>query len=122
MSQLVAWHATPTENLDAILREGLMPRIGPRSRDYGEIEPAVYLFPDLAAVEAGASSWMEDAFGPEAALALLRVDLSGWPDVSAAGFELVCRSPVPASRISVASPDLWEEVSFDHLDADSPSP
>lgn len=122
MTKFVAWHATPIENLDTILREGLMPRIGPRSRDLGEAEPAVYLFPDLAAVDAAVGSWMENAFDPEAALALLRVDLSGCPDVSAAGFELVCRSPVPVSRISVASPDLWKEVSFDQLVADSPSP
>ena len=38
------WHITPLENLPRILREGLIPAIGPRSADLGEEIAAVHLF------------------------------------------------------------------------------
>lgn len=108
------WHVTPTENLPGILRDGLMPQVGPRSSDLGEEEPAVYLFTDLASVETALSNWLGEWFEDEpeeARLALIEVTLPADARFAeGAGFEIVVLEPIPAEAIRVVTDDIDHAV------------
>lgn len=107
------YHITPVENLDAILRDGLQPCIGPRSRDLGETEPAIYMFESREDIEAG-MEWLLDAFdAEETPCALLWVDLPAEKQ-SPLDIEISWRAPVPAERISVLSLDIFNESEIPH--------
>lgn len=92
------FHVTPLENLPDILREGLMPRIGERSRACAELEPAIFCFPDLETLEG--AGWLADAFEDEQALCIIEMQI---PDearrLNGAGYEIVLAERVPASAI-----------------------
>ena len=116
-----AYHLTRGHNLPSILRDGLIPAIGPRAADLGETAPAVYLFPDLDAVEAALSSWGEVAFGDEDPLACLEVSLER--EIPLEGFELISPDPIPADRLRVISRDIWgEPASFFSQNKTGPGP
>lgn len=65
------WHITPIDNVESILKEGLQPRIGERSRAIGEEIPAVYLFSSVDAFLD--AQWIGDVFDEDAKLAILHV-------------------------------------------------
>ena len=48
---MITYHVTPSSNLESIMREGLVPKIGDRSYKVDEQHPAVYLFPNMEEVE-----------------------------------------------------------------------
>jgi RNA:NAD 2'-phosphotransferase (TPT1/KptA family) len=52
-SSSTAYHVTLTRNVPKILREGLHPRQGPRSRRLGESRKVVYLFKSREAAADG---------------------------------------------------------------------
>lgn len=74
-SALSAFHVTPAENLPSIMRNGLEPRIGPRSEDLGEKYKAIYLFPNVEAMEYALGNWMAKAFDDDETLAVIHVSL-----------------------------------------------
>ena len=104
---MMHYHVTPLENLAAVLRDGLVPALGPRSLQMGEPEPAVFLFTSYEAMETALSNWLGDEFPEEEALVVLHVDMDalGLPpgrirqDVS---FEIAVLVPVPASVLVAA--------------------
>ena len=112
------YHATPVENLARILAEGLIASVGPRSEALGEPEAAIYLFETADDVEAGLC-WLEAAFGDEAELALLHVDVQARKEGPLA-MEIVLREPVPADRLSVLSRDLFGETSIPTFEGRTP--
>ena len=110
------YHVTPARNLRGILRDGLLPRLGPRSRQCREPRKAIYVFPDLDAVEAALESWMIQAFGEEARLALLEVRMPPDLDIhSDAAFERHVHGPIPPDGLRVLSRDVFEEIDLQHL-------
>ena len=54
------YHLTETENIPRILCEGLLPMIGPRSSEFGEDVPRVYLFGSITDVKN--AGWLIDSF------------------------------------------------------------
>jgi len=68
------YHITPVRNLKSIMRNGLIPKIGPRSRKVGERYPMVHLFTSMDALEDALMNWMETEFTGK--LAILQVKLS----------------------------------------------
>lgn len=101
------WHITPLENLPHILRDGLIPSIGPRSANLGEEIAAVHLFSRFD--DLMSANWLESAFDGEETLALIYVAV---PASKGAWTEIV--TAVSPERIMLISRDL-DEV------ADSPA-
>jgi len=101
MQRLMAYHVTPAENLDAILRGGLQPRIGERSAELGELVPRVYLFPDLESCDTALAGWLGDCFEgvPEDGLLLLHVDVTGCTLASEVAYELTSAEAIEPARI-----------------------
>lgn len=100
------YHLTPARNLPSILRKGLRPRRGPRSRLAKEPGLAVYLFPDLEALETAATNWVAEVFPETTPLALLRITLppSAVIDASVA-WERSVTTPVPPEHVVVVTPN-----------------
>lgn len=92
------FHVTRREDLPSILNSGLEPRIGPRSLKLGEPCAAVYLFPDLEAVENALMNWLGDAFD-DIELIVLEIDASSLSLEPGAGFELMSSNQIPAALI-----------------------
>ncbi|MFG6083410.1 hypothetical protein ACEUZ9_004670 [Paracoccus litorisediminis] len=94
------WHVTPKENLTSILKDGLIPAIGPRSEDCGEDTPAVHLFSTFGDLED--AQWLWDAFDEDDQLALVHASVppapGSWTEVAE------CITP---ERLLVLSEDLF---------------
>ena len=86
-SALSAFHVTPAENLPSIMRNGLEPRIGPRSEDLGEKYKAIYLFPNVEAMENALANCMAEAFDDET-LAVIHVSLPSGTFQHNTGYEI----------------------------------
>ena len=119
------YHVTLLNQVPAIQRDGLIPQIGERSKDYGEHEPAIYLFPSqehmIDALENWLGEWFDSHYGPEKPLAILKVKL---PDTilaydSDVEFEMLCKTVIPPNCISFYDeswnqlPDLRSTLSLD---------
>lgn len=103
-------HVTPARLLVSIQEHGLVPSIGPRSRQLSEDLPRIYLFADEAAAHDGVASWLGELFEDHDTLALLAVDTHGltltptFHDIES--WEWSCLSPIDPSRISIHCPDF----------------
>ena len=69
---VVGYHVALSRNIHRIMRRGLVPPRGPRSRMLGESLDAIYLFREREAVDDALGSWLGDAL-PDVPLTLLRV-------------------------------------------------
>ncbi|GCD54288.1 hypothetical protein [Acetobacter pasteurianus] len=99
-STLSAFHVTPAENLPSIMRNGLEPRIGPRSEDLSEKYKAIYLFPNVEAMENALANWMAEAFDDDETLAVIHPKLRWKPRRSGRGGKRLCSL---LNRISILS-------------------
>lgn len=98
----IAYHVTPRRNLKRILSEGLIPRVGPRSKRLGEIEPAIYVFTSMAGVEDALMNWLGDEFADSTPVVVLRITLpQGASDESAAAYERLVRHAIAPASINV---------------------
>lgn len=98
-------HVTSSENLAGILEHGLVPAIGPRSKELGELTPMVYLFTDLDSLEN--ACWLADYFYNDE-LVVVEVDTTGlvmFPTFGDQSWEHVCTHLIPPDRIKVR-PDI----------------
>lgn len=73
------YHVTLAKNLDSILTNGLIPRIGERSLEIGEKEASVYIFPSEADMECAVMQWLgdwyEDEYGEDVELVCLEINV-----------------------------------------------
>lgn len=96
------YHVTPAANVPAIMRDGLVPRIGDRSAALGEQEAAIYLFPSIEAAEDAIMNWLGDEFEEDEPMTLLRVNL---PDHArtheGADFEKVVLDAIAPENIEI---------------------
>lgn len=71
------YHVTLMENVESILKDGLIPQIGERSREFGEEFEAVYMFPSIDDMECALGQWLgewyNDEYGEEIPLASLEI-------------------------------------------------
>lgn len=100
------YHVTLKDNLNSILKDGLIPQIGERSFDIGEKEKVVYLFHSIDDVEEALLNWLgdwyTDNYGIDTPLALLEVNL---PDDflienSSVQYEKISKNVIPPQYIS----------------------
>lgn len=106
----ILYHLTPLAKIADILREGLVPQIGQRSKLAGETQPAIFCFHDLTQVEDALMQWIGDYFDEDEPLAVLRI--AAPDDVligEGAGYEVVVLTPINGSSIEVLYEDVWEE-------------
>lgn len=94
------YHVTEKASLESILREGIQPRIGPRSVMLGEVQPAVYLFPCWVACTDGLTNWLGDELSDDIELVILELDVSGLALTHAAGFEVIAVTTLDPSCIT----------------------
>jgi len=110
------FHVTPARNLARIQSEGLLPRVGARSKRLGEKVPAVFVFPNVGDLDTAMDQWLFDEFSEGTRLALLRVELAAdLPCHSDVEYEVGVRAPIPPSAITVLCTDLGNEVGVRHL-------
>jgi hypothetical protein len=111
-----AYHITLARNIQHVMADGLIPRVGPRSRKLKEPRPAIYLFPTLEDAETAYSHWLSDEFSETTRLALLKVSIPHTIEVHTdAPFECHVYDPIPAVCLSVQTMDLGNEPGFEHL-------
>jgi hypothetical protein len=96
------FHATPLDNFEYILNDGLIPAIGPRSLQIGEEKPGVYAFDCLDKLDDAISGWLGDCFEDEGVMKIAILEISDnenafRPD----GLSHVSDNPLPASAISL---------------------
>lgn len=113
-SDIMLYHVTPSDNLDSILAKGLIPSIGPRSAELGELEPRIYLFRNLDDVETALTNWMADAFDENEELVVIEIDpgehdskhLIDFEDQ----FEIVSLAVIEPSRICRVLDESFDEI------------
>lgn len=93
----VAYHVTPKRNLPRIKREGIKPKLGPRSKTYGESTAAIFLYPTLIDVEDGLANWLGDEL-EDMEIVVLELDITGLAQKREA-FEIQVTEPIQADRI-----------------------
>ena len=104
------YHVTPVRNLKSIMEQGLVPKVGSRSKKIGEGSEGIYLFYTLAGVEDALNGWLGLEFSSNARLALLRVKEPPNAKISyGADYERIIASIIPPKNIEVLSRDLFGE-------------
>lgn len=75
----IYYHVTKKENLESIMTNGLIPKIGEMSQDLGEEIKRVYLFKNIKDMEDALMNWMgewyEDNYGDDLELCSLIINL-----------------------------------------------
>ena len=106
------YHVTTKEAWESIQKEGLVPRIGERSKKIREPIPAVYLFESEAAMLDAVHNWLgeefEDAYGEDCDMVVLKVMPPAGillDESVAAEFEVRCYEPIPKECIEFVSDD-----------------
>lgn len=107
------YHITPSENLSSILRKGLIPQKGERTRKILDEKAAIYCFPDKNSMEDAVMNWLGDEFDEDESLALLEIDTTGLEGnvTGGAKYEIAITSVIPSKNIRVLSKDLATFVS-----------
>ncbi|WP_338924474.1 hypothetical protein V0M98_33200 (plasmid) [Pseudomonas silesiensis] len=96
------FHVTTKPGMEAILANGLEPRIGERSAQANEPTPAVFAFVDRVSLEDGLSNWLGEAFEDyHGELFILEFTYTGtrFRRDLGCGYEIAILEPVPASQI-----------------------
>jgi hypothetical protein len=101
----MAFHVTPKENIESILKNGLIPQIGYRSRKIEEKNAAIYFFINKEECENALGNWLGDEFDDEniGDLLILEVDVDDkYIRLDSNGnvfFEMVVTEPVGVEKI-----------------------
>ena len=111
------YHVTTLDNLNSIIRNGLVPNIGDRSKKLGETESRIYFFGSLDDVNDALMNWLLDEFSEDTKLVLLQVKIPN--DVSITKeddqFEYSTKDRIDSKYIKILSKDLGEEVDIFQL-------
>lgn len=106
----VMYHVTLMERVESILADGLIPQLGDMAKKYGEVQNAIWLFPNLESTETALSSWLGEEldalYSDDCEVAIIAVHLpesfSGSLIYDAdVGYEVVCDSPIPAEYLQM---------------------
>lgn len=57
---MLLYHVTSHQNVDAIKKLGLIPRLGTNAKACGEIKPAIWCFPSEQLMNDALGGWFED--------------------------------------------------------------
>ena len=102
------WHVTKRSSVSKIMRQGLIPRRGSRSRSANEQQAAIYVFPDSISLEDAMTNWLDDEFA-DVSLSLLEITVPrDWVHQNTIRWEATITRPVPPDHIRVLVPDMDE--------------
>lgn len=93
------FHITPRENVDSILTNGLEPRIGQHSQEFGETIPGIYVFPTWQ--DAESAEWFVELWKDDDDLVVLEIDTSGLRTKSEVSWEVKILDHVESYRIKI---------------------
>lgn len=98
----VLYYVSPKRYAGAIRKKGLIPQIGFRSKQIGETSPAVYLFPDIIAMEEAVMNWLGDCFEEEALVCWEVMIPDEFPiEDGEAGYEKISRTVIPPEYLTI---------------------
>lgn len=97
------YHITPATNLPNILKDGLIPKIGPRALAGGEERASIWLLSCQEDANDAIKIWFFLECGQPSDLRILEVEIPQGADccIRPQGFESVCYTPIPASCLRV---------------------
>lgn len=108
---MALYHLTTRRNAQSILKHGLIPQIGPRSKRFGEPEARIYCFSSAVAAKDALGNWMGQELRKDVGkfqAAVLQVDLPAPPEKEArlsgireVAFEIQISRPVPPEQVSI---------------------
>lgn len=104
-----AYHVSTKKTFNKIKREGLIPKIGGRSKKFGEESAGIFLFISIEEAENALMNWLGDEFDEDEKLVLMEVDLTGlniYPTKMSNNdyfFEIMVTIPIEQERISFIS-------------------
>ena len=101
------WHVTDAHRVPEVLRQGLLPGIGVRSRRVREKKAAVFVFPDWTSLSDGLTNWLGEASSYRQAILELRVP-KPWLVHHRVRLEARIERAVPPEMIRVLVPDIDE--------------
>ena len=99
---VVGYHVALSRSIHRIMRRGLVPTRGPRSRMLGESLDAIYLFREREAVDDALCNWLGEAL-PDVPLTLLQVKVPSATliETTAAEYEISVANHIPPENIAV---------------------
>lgn len=94
------YHVSPKWNLKSIMEKGLIPKIGPRSKEAGE-KVGVFLFPTIEDMETALGQWLSEWFSESARLMALVITVpDDFPiENGEVRYEKVSRVVIPPKHI-----------------------
>lgn len=96
------FHATPLDNFEFILHDGLIPAIGPRSAQIGEDQPGIYAFDSLDMLDDALGGWLGDCFEDEGVMKIAILQITDTENAfQSDGLSHVSDVAIPASAISL---------------------
>lgn len=104
------YHITESINTPTILKQGLVPQIGPRAKEFGETQAAIYLFNSINDAETALYQWLGDWYnnlenekGVNISLDILQIQLNpkNYMLSPMFAYETICYSHIPTSCINV---------------------
>ena len=107
------YHVTPTKNLKAIAKQGLVPAVGDRASKISGEKSGIYVFPDKVSAEDAVMNWLGDEFDDEP-LTMLKIDISGLEKNISKGadYELIVGTTIEPSRIKKLNVQLEEASGY----------
>jgi len=105
------WHLTDKQNVPSIMKNGLEPRIGAKSKSASEKKNRIYVFPDLRSVEDALTNWWYDNTEYRQALLQLRVPAS-WITQDQVRWEATIDRTIPPEMIAVKYDDVSDLASL----------
>lgn len=101
------FHVTLKQNMGSILANGLIAQIGERSKEIGESQEAVYLFPNREEMETALANWLGECFEDDDDLVILQIDLPEdfpvYREIDSNGndfYEAYCTCDIPKDYIT----------------------
>jgi hypothetical protein len=108
------YHVTILKNLSFILNEGLLPKIGENSIEFGETVPRIYLFDSKESCENGLMNWLGECFEnvEDGELVILGISPEGIDSISEVEYELAVSEGIPASSIIQVFDENFNKIDF----------
>jgi hypothetical protein len=104
------WHITPSVNVAKIMKQGLLPQIGKRSKSAKEKHKSLFVFPDSISMEDALTNWLGDEL-EDIPLSILELTIpSNWLIQHPIRYEEQINHIVPPSMIKILITDIddWD--------------
>jgi len=100
LASTTMYHVTSKRNWQKIKREGLQPKIGPRSSKLKE-KPGIFLFTSMDSLEDALMNWLGEEFEDDETLAILKVtvDINKLIIDPSVRYEAISTQPIPPKDI-----------------------